>query len=481
MTNVSDLFPAGGGNNTIEMVASGALSNGDQVILQSDGTVKVVAEVAASLGSAASTFTGNYGLSVSMLTPTTFVGCGQDAGNSNNASCVIGTVSGTAITFGTQVSAGIGYQTELLQVQAISATQFVVIWKDWGDTNKGKAVGATVSGNSITFGTAVTFESGQTSPANANACTPLSDTQFVIAFEDASDTGKAKAIVGTINSSNALSFGTAAVTAIPNSSKYSVVSKLSSTKIVIAWSDTPSTERGMVRIGTVSGTSISFGSAVVYDSPYMVRHSITALSETTFVIAYQYDRYAATGIFIGKAIIGSVSGTTITLGTPTTFTSTNLGNHWMSATKISESAFSIVYRGTSGYGTLIIASVIGTSITYDTPIVYNSSAITNFYSTYSTASGIVIGYDLTDFTSIVYSLSSTNLTTSNLLGISQSTVADTETLEVETLGGLATNLSGLTIGSKYYVQDDGTTTTNSAGQFLGRAITTTTINMKEFT
>jgi hypothetical protein len=52
MTNVSDLFPAGGGNNTIEMVASGALANGDKVILQSDGTVKVVGIGAAATGSA---------------------------------------------------------------------------------------------------------------------------------------------------------------------------------------------------------------------------------------------------------------------------------------------------------------------------------------------------------------------------------------------------------------------------------------------
>jgi hypothetical protein len=482
MSNLSDLLPAGGSGKTVELVASGALSNGDKVVLQSDGTVKVVAEGPATLGSEASTFTGNNGFSVSMLTPTTFVGGGRDSDNSGNATCVIGTISGTEITFGTPVSAGIGSTTEKLQVQAISATQFVVVWGDWSDTNKGKAVGATVSGNSITFGTTVIFESGQTSFNSERVCTPLSDTQFVIAFEDASDLSKAKAIVGTINSSNALSFGTAAVTATPNSSKYSVVSKLTSTKIVIAWSDTPSTERGMVRIGTVSGTSISFGSAQVYDTPYIVRHSIAALSDTTFVIAYQYDRYASNSIFIGKAIIGSVSGTTITLGTPTAFTSHNLGNHYPSVVKISESEFGIVYRGPTptNYGTLIIGSVTGTSITYDTPIAYSSTYVTNFYSTYS-APRLVIGYDLTDFTSIVYSLVSTNLTATNLLGIAQATVADTATVEVETLGGLATNLSGLTIGSKYYVQDDGTITTSSAGQFLGRAITATTINMKDFT
>ena len=479
MSNLSDLLPSGGGSKSAEFVASGTLPNGKPVVLKADGTVEVVAEIAASLGSAASTFTGGLGLSVSMLTDTTFVGCGNDAGNSGIAACVIGTVSGGNITFGTQVSAGTSASPETIQVQAISATQFVVIYKDTSNGNKGTVVGATVSGNSITFGTAVIFESGQTSLNPENVCTPLSDTQFVIVFEDASNSSKAKAIVGTINSSNVVSIGATNVFATPNSSKYSVVSALSSTKIAIAWSDTPTgPAQGKVCIGTVSGTSISFGSAVVYDSPQIIRQSIAALSETKFVIAYQTN--FTTTPKIGKAIIGTVSGTTITLGTPTTFTSTDLGNNFPSVVKISDIEFSIVYPGTSGYGNIILGSVAGTSITYDTPVVYTSSYINNFYSTYSATSGIVIGYDLTDFTSVAYSLRSTNLTSTNFVGMPDAAYSSGATATVVAKGGVSLNQTSLTIGTTYYVQEDGTlaTSADTISVEAGRAISATSILLK---
>ena len=43
--------------------------------------------------------------------------------------------------------------------------------------------------------------------------------------------------------------------------------------------------------------------------------------------------------------------------------------------------------------------------------------------------------------------------------------------------------SSLTIGSDYYVQTDGTITTSSSGEakLIGKAITATQINMKDYT
>ena len=48
MSNLSDLLPAGGGAKVITATASGNLSTGQTVILQSDGTVKAVEQTAVS-------------------------------------------------------------------------------------------------------------------------------------------------------------------------------------------------------------------------------------------------------------------------------------------------------------------------------------------------------------------------------------------------------------------------------------------------
>ena len=43
MSNLSELLPTGGGQNAVDFVASGTLSSGQTVVLNSDGTVEAVA------------------------------------------------------------------------------------------------------------------------------------------------------------------------------------------------------------------------------------------------------------------------------------------------------------------------------------------------------------------------------------------------------------------------------------------------------
>ena len=76
---------------------------------------------------------------------------------------------------------------------------------------------------------------------------------------------------------------------------------------------------------------------------------------------------------------------------------------------------------------------------------------------------------------------SSNLTSTNLLGIAAGAISDTATGTINTWGSRNEAQSSLTIGSDYYVQDDGTITTDSGGQLIGKAITATQINMKDYT
>ena len=80
-----------------------------------------------------------------------------------------------------------------------------------------------------------------------------------------------------------------------------------------------------------------------------------------------------------------------------------------------------------------------------------------------------------------YTPSASNLTSTNLLGIAAGAISDTATGTINTWGSRNEAQSSLTIGSDYYVQNNGTITTSSDGQLIGKAITATQINIKDYT
>jgi hypothetical protein len=73
------------------------------------------------------------------------------------------------------------------------------------------------------------------------------------------------AIVGTV-SGTSISFGTAVVFESANSNYISTTYDSTNNKIVIAYRDDGNSSYGTAIVGTVSGTSISFGTAVVFES-----------------------------------------------------------------------------------------------------------------------------------------------------------------------------------------------------------------------
>ena len=69
----------------------------------------------------------------------------------------------------------------------------------------------------------------------------------------------------------------------------------------------------------------------------------------------------------------------------------------------------------------------------------------------------------------------------DFIGITASAIANTATGSVNTFGGINEAQSGLTIGSHYYVQSDGSISTTASAVKIGQAISATTINMMDLT
>jgi len=462
----------------VRAVASGTLTDGKAVIVNSDGTVSVVAGSAASVGTAApAPWAGYGGLDVAVL-PTTskFVGFAQ-GDTSDDGGAAVGTVSGTSISFGSRVTISDYFENNT--IVGLSSTKCVVLYTDYNDSNKGKAIVGTISGTSISFGSPVVFETGQTNLAKLSHSTRLSDTKLVMVFTDTSDSSKAKAIVGTV-SGTSISFGSAATFGTSNSSLYSIVSAFSDTKVIIAWQDTANT-RDRAIVGTVSGTSISFGTAVTYASASVRHHSVNTLSDSKFVLAYQDNSNSS----YGTAVIGTISGTSITLGTPVVFQAATLSNKPPSVTKLDSTNFVIAFRDTqnSNYGALIQGTVSGTSISYETKVVFTSHTSTENWTT-TVNDTVVIGYNKETspaaLQAVTYSPPSTNLTTENFIGFSDGAFATTQSAAINTTNTIDRNQSGLTAGQTYFVQNDGTIGTTAADPSVtaGTAISATELIVK---
>jgi len=477
-TAANNTLPAlGAGNNTF--VASGTIGNGATVALNSDGTVSVVAGVPESAGTAA-VFESASSLYISAVYDANaqkVVIAYKDNGNSSFGTAIVGTVSGTSISFGTAVVFESVNSNYISATYDSNAQKVVIAYSDDGNSNYGTAIVGTVSGTSISFGTAVVFESADsrfisaTYDANAQ--------KVVIAYQDVGNSYYGTAIVGTV-SGTSISFGTPVVFESAYSIYMSAAYDSNAQKVVIAYADDGNSYYGTAIVGTVSGTSISFGTAVVFESATSEYISATYDSNAQkVVIAYRDQDNSG----YGKAIVGTVSGTSISFGTVVVFESA--ATSYISATYDANAQKVVIAytdSGNSSYGTAIVGTVSGTSISFGTAVVFESASSDWMSATYdSNAQKVVIAYrdsgNSSYGTSVVFQNEGTNAP--SFIGFAAEAGTDTNPVSINTLSAENTEQTGLTAGTSYYVSDDGTLSTSDTGVLAGRALSTTSILVQQ--
>ena len=227
----------------------------------------------------------------------------------------MGTVSGTNISFG---STSLFYNGLVSHYTATTydtnSNKVVIAYSAGNNGNRGTAIVGDVSGTSISFGSSVDFETGSTdwiaSTFDSN------ENKVVISYRDNNNSYYGTAIVGTV-SGNSISFGSSVVFNSATTEKQGATFDSNSNKVVLCYQDQGNSNRGTAIVGTISGTSISFGTAVVFETGES--EEISAVFDTSankVVVAY-VDKGDNSGR--GKVILGTVSGTSISFGTPLTF------------------------------------------------------------------------------------------------------------------------------------------------------------------
>ena len=485
MSNLSELLPTGGGQNAVDFVASGTLSSGQTVVLNSDGTVEAVAEtsipqVVGSPRVFRSARTENISAAFDPSSNKVVIAY-RSVPNSNYGFAIVGTVSGTSISFGSPVVFYSGTAQNMSAIFDSSANKVVIAFSDGSSSDHGTAIVGTVSGTSISFGTKVVFESAST--AYISATFDSNSNKVVIAYADNGNSVRGTAVVGTV-SGTSISFGGAVVFGSAATPFISATYDSNSNKVVIAYRDNNNASYGTAVVGTVSGTTISYGTPVVFHSTYSNYNTATFDSNSNKIViafaGYNGSNYEC------NAIVGTVSGTSISFGTKAQFDS-NDNPQYISATFDSNAnKVVIAYRDTFGYGSLAVGDVSGTSISFDSPVTFESASSENTAAVFdSNLNKVVIAYrDMGNSqygTSVVFQNAYTSTNSADFIGITAEAISDTATGPVNVYGGINEAQTGLTIGADYYVQDDGSLSTTASSVKVGQAISATTINMMDLT
>jgi hypothetical protein len=487
MKTIGDTLP-----RRFKAKASGSITAGKPCIVEADGDVAQVALVSVpqAIGSHVEpeTNVAEYidGAFDSTNNKVVFV---YDDENADAAEAIIGTISGTSISFGTPVA--FDTAPEYLRVTFNSSTGKVVAYRDGDNSGYGTAVVGTVSGTSISFGTPVVFKSAE---SRYMAMDSADGSNVVIVYRGS--TGYGHGIVGAI-SGTSISFGSA--TSISNSNnkfEFSAVTYDSNAdKVLVSYHG--DSNYGYSAVGTISSTSISFGTPAQFNGTNALltsdsRSVSSAFDPNTNQVAIGFIDNSDSAKC--KVVMATISGTSVSFGSVAT---ANSGDCAYPSVQYHSAGEKVVVANRNATGTddleAAVGTVSGTGISFATAFTVDSadsgSPVYNWVSLVydSNLTSLAVGYKSYDsnnrrFRCNVFQIAhnAPNLTSENYIGIAEYAAADTETATVFIKGGVSPDQSSLTPGQTYFVQTDGTigTSAGTPSVTAGTAVTSTKLIVK---
>lgn len=294
----------------------------------------------------------------------------RDVSFRNSGYCCCLTLSGSSISVGSYTQYETGRVFSTPRLLSLTTTSAIVVFSDFEDTAKPKASYLTVSGTTITATSPITIDSTVTSsPYGLIDIRYMDSTHFIAIYLDQSNLPKAACV---LLSAGSLSVGTPVFLESTGSfyiwemtysysGRNTQTCSVSSTQLVCTYNNA-TTGIGYIKCLTLSGTTITAGTAIDTGAlPAHVRH-IIKLTPTTLLFVYAF--YGA-----GYAFIINISGSTLTKNTETRVFSGSSQMGYSSISLVSSSdavifyndkAFPITISGTSVSGGAEITYAAGT-------------------------------------------------------------------------------------------------------------------------
>jgi hypothetical protein len=230
------------------------------------------------------------------------------------------------ISWGTPVNFYAGVISKPIGVSLQDSGKVAIIYQDesaGGPNDLTRNIIGTISGTSISFGTAVTINSHNISADAYDIAYDTTNSRIIWAYRNSSGGAndsygctKAASVSGTVptwGSEYVFNSGTTRWIALAYST--------SASKFVVSYQDAPNSADGVARVGTVSGTAISFGTATTYESGSVCSAS-SCYDPVNNAIGILYNDVS---IGYTQVIKGTISGTNISFSSPVTF-DTSTGN-----------------------------------------------------------------------------------------------------------------------------------------------------------
>ena len=491
MSNLADLLPAGGGQNNTDFVADGTITSGAPVVLTAAGKAAPIVGTAASIGAATVVLSTmqDYPSVCATSGNQNFAGLNDyNGGAGNTGEGFVLTASGTSV-----VSSSSSYQytsnPPYYQSCAYDTAndKVIMVWMDQTSGPKTLKIRiGTISGSgasaSISWGTETDITTSPQNFSNIKVIYDPDSGNFIV-FWRGGASEETFAWCGTV-SGTGVNMGSSSVQVFTGAAgDCSCVYDTGQNKVVFYRSGFSSGLHDFC-VGTVTGT----GSTATVSTG-----STTTISGNTYAQSMQlaYDSTANVVVCVWQlsgvltAACGTV-GSTVTFGSNVILTSTGVTAGSLGIAYDSNANKTIVaFRASASpyYSFMIPVTVSGTTPSGGTELaVVSANSQAKILAYNATAQKVIyMGSDGTDQASFLYSSPTSTLTSTNLLGIASGAISDTATGTINTWGSRNEVQTSLTVGTDYYVQTDGTITTDTGGQLIGQAITATQINIKDYT
>jgi hypothetical protein len=481
-------------------VASGTIPNGQTVIIKDDGTVGVVTQTTSNTPSAGTPVKvdSNAYSSPSDTTACIYDSTNQkvvitykDENNSYHGTAVVGTVSGTSISFGSAVVFETDAASDMSLAYDSTNSKVVIAYTDVGNSYQGTAIVGNVTGLGITFGSAVVFAPSSSSQYN-KAIYDTSNQKIVIFCRNQNNNNYFTYAVGTV-SGTSINFSSATVLLNQDlSSSWDAIYDPDTNQIVLAFRES---SNGKARMLSLSGSTLSLGSSSVFRTADASHFALSYdTTNNKVVIAYR-GPYGEGGR--GEAVVGTVSGTSIGFGTHVEYGPSTEISQINNSYDATNGRVVISYQDQdNANGSVVSGTVSGTSIDFGTATIFYSTTIGgsgsngltyNNSSTYDSSNNKVVvvysgGYNPSHVTAsaITAIQQTTNLTAGNYIGIAAEDIANGATGKVNILGGVNTGQTGLTTAQTHYVQPNGTLATSAGNPSVvaGTSISSTNLVLR---
>jgi hypothetical protein len=476
-------------NPTITATASGALSDGDPVVIKSDGTVSAITSTSATTGSPqdtgeASAATGEVvTVSYDPSAGAMLISFRDDV--SNGGRTMAATISGQTITYGSMTNVTVSRDL-VASVYYPTENATFLCERDNDDVEVVTVSGTTVTRiagsnfqwkNNDTYGACYDASADKLIGLGQNDNASLVTTVSLRAFDLTGTTitrGTAVLSDGELPAAASASLGGITHDSVKNDNTF-IVSNINGT-YVQTWS--------------CSGTTLTYVSSSPFPGSATTNREVKVIYGSTSDSYLFFFQDEATSVY--PTVVGAIRvGNSLSFGSRIVVASGLYAGLQVGYNPVANK-FLVSYRGANNYRYLhevtpLLDSLgkelgVGSAVDLSNSVDVGTEQFSNIAYDSDTEQNI-IGYQITSDRSIfavVYDPATSTLDNNPFIGFSDGAYSDTATATIQVVGSVDDAQTGLTTGKKHYVQNDGTLSAlpDAAEVFAGTAISATKIITK---